>query len=103
MKTLLIFAAGAVLAGSAFGQGNNISAPVVQRRTLPPLSPAQSEGSLQRGVRLGNPAQLFSPFAPAKYGSGSDFVTPHNDAPLRPRNGHLTTEAPGLRLLSFSF
>ncbi len=103
MKTLIIFAAGAVLAGSALGQGNNISAPVVQRNALPPLSPAQSEGGLQRGVRVGNPLQMINPAAPVKYGSGRDFVTPKDEAPLRPSNGHGHTEAPGLRLFSFTF
>ena len=103
MKTLLIFATGAVLAGSALAQGNNISAPITQRRALPPLSPAQSEGSLQRGVRLGNVIQMINPIAPAKYGSGRDFVTPPDKEKILPRNGHTTPQAPGWRLLSFSF
>jgi len=105
MKTLIIFAAGAVLAGSALAQGDNVNvtAPVVQRRALPPLSPAQSEGGFQRGVRLGNPAQMINPIAPEKYGSGRDFVTPRDKETVSPRNGHITNQAPGLRFLSFSF
>ncbi len=100
----MIFAAGAVLAGSAFAQGdNNITAPVVQRQSLPPLSPAQSEGGIQRGVRLGNPAQMINPAAPGKYGSGRDFITPRDKETVVARNGHATPEAQGLRLFSFSF
>jgi hypothetical protein len=102
MKTLIIFAAGAVLAGSALAQGN-ITAPVVQRHALPPLSPAQSEGSLQRGVRLGNPAQMVNPLAPVEYGSGRDFVTPRDEAAARAHNGHVRPESAGLRLFSFTF
>ncbi len=103
MKTLIIFAAGTVLAGSAFAQGNSISAPVVQRHALPPLNPAQSEGAVQRGFRVGNPLQMINPLAPARYGSGTDFVTPPDKEKVRPRNGHTTPEAPALRLFSFSF
>jgi hypothetical protein len=102
MKTLIIFAAGAVLAGSVLAQGN-ITAPVVQRHTLPPLSPAQSEGGLQRGARIGNLFQMVNPSAPVQYGSGRDFVTPRDEATVRAHNGHMRPEAVGLRLFSFSF
>jgi hypothetical protein len=103
MKKLLIFAATACLAGSAFGQGR-ISAPVVHRRALPPVNPAaQSEGSLQRGVRLGNPVQMFNPVAPAEYGDGHEFVTPRGDDPgLRPRDTSRNFPI-ALRLFSVAF
>ena len=103
MKKLIIFAAGALLAGSSFAQQENLSAPVVQRRTVAPLPPAQSEGGLQRGVRLGNPAQMFNPFASARYGDGREFVTARDEAvEVRPRS-QARTQAAGLRLFSFSF
>jgi hypothetical protein len=101
MKMLTIFAVCTVLGGSAFAQGN-ISAPVVQRHALPPLSPAQSEGSLQRGVRLGSPLQMINPFAPAEYGSGRDFLAPRSE--VVGRQGRRSGPSPlGLRLISFSF
>ena len=104
MKTLIIFAAGALLAASALAQGDNISAPAVQRRTLPPPnSAAQSEGSLQRGARLGNPLQMFSPFAPARYGDGREFVTErYTDRALQPRDRSRPFPIV-LRLFSVSF
>lgn len=102
MKTLIIFATAAVIAGSALAQGN-LSAPIVQRRALPPLSPAQSEGSLQRGARIGNPLQMINPFAPAQYGSVTDFLTPADTSKVQPRKGHMRPEAVGFRLISFSF
>lgn len=101
MKKLLIFAAGAFLAGSALAQ-SKIAAPTVRREALPPVSPAsQSEGSLQRGVRLGNPLQMFNPFAPSRYGDGHEFVTPRNaNQGLRPRDN---PHSVGLRLFSIAF
>jgi len=102
MKTLIIFSAGALMAGSALAQGN-ISAPTVQRHALPPVSAAQSEGGLQRGVRLGNPAQMFNPFASSRYGDGREFVTPRDEyVEVRPRSQARTAPV-GLRLFSFSF
>lgn len=99
----MIFAACAVLAGPAFGQAANISAPTVQRRTLPPVSSTQTEGSLQRGARLGNVVQMFNPFASAGYGDGHEFVTTRNDEQgLRPRDKPRATPV-ALRLFSFSF
>ena len=104
MKTLTILAAiatSAVLTGSALAQGN-FSAPVTQRKALPPLSPEQSEGALQRGMRLGNPLQMISPFAPVEYGTGRDFLTPSNE--VAGRQGKRSGASPlGLRLISFSF
>jgi hypothetical protein len=101
MKSLIIFAACALFAGAAFAQGD-ISAPFVQRRALPPLSPSQSEGAFQRGVRLGSPLQMVSPFAPVEYGSGQDFLTTASDA--AGRQGKRNGPSPlGLRLISFSF
>jgi len=102
MKTLMIFAACAVLAGSALAQGD-ISAPTVQRRTLPPVSSAaQSEGSVQRGVRLGNVLQLLNPFAPVEYGSGQGFVTPREEEGARHRDRSGPSPV-GLRLFSIAF
>jgi len=103
MKKLFIFGAGLVLAGSAFAQGT-ISAPTVRRNALPPVNPpAQYEGSLQRGVRLGNPAQMFSPFAPAEYGEGREYVTPRGeDTGLRPRDRSRNFPI-ALRLFSVAF
>jgi len=102
MKKLIVFAAGALIAGSAFAQGN-ISAPVVPRRTLPPVSAPQAEGGLQRGVRVGNPVQMFNPFAPARYGEGREFVAPRDEyVEVRPRS-QARTAAVGLKLFSFSF
>jgi hypothetical protein len=102
MKKLIVFATGALIAGSAFAQGN-ISAPVVPRHALPPVSAPQSEGSLQRGVRLGNPAQMFNPFASARYGDGRDFVAPRDEnVEVRPRS-QARTAAVGLKLFSLSF
>jgi hypothetical protein len=103
MKKLILFAAAACLAGSAFGQGH-ISAPTVRRRALPPVNPAaQSEGSLQRGVRLGNPVEMFNPVAPAEYGDGREFVTARGDDPgLRPRDTSRNFPI-ALRLFSVAF
>jgi len=105
MKKLIIFAASAVLAGSAaLAQGNNISAPMVRRNALPPVNaPAQTEGGLQRGVRLGNPAQMFNPVAPGRYGDGREFVTARDqDQGLRPRDRSRSFPI-GLRLFSIAF
>ena len=103
MKKLVLFAIGALLAGTVLGQGR-INAPTVRREALPPVNaPAQSEGSLQRGVRLGNPAQMFNPFAPARYGEGREFVTVRGDEQsVHPRNG-TRTQPVGLRLFSIAF
>jgi len=107
MKKLVlfaIFATGAVLAGSAHAQGN-IAAPTVRRQALPPVNrAAQTEGGLQRGVRLGNPVQMFNPFAPAEYGDGREFVATHDEGPttLRPRD-RSRTHPMGLRLFSIAF
>jgi hypothetical protein len=104
MKTLLNFAAaGALLTTAALGQGR-ISAPIVHRQALPPVNAAaQSEGGLQRGVRLGNPVAMFSPFAPAEYGDGRDFVTERGQDPgIRPRDRSRNFPI-GLRLFTIAF
>lgn len=103
MKKLFIFAITGVLAGSALAQGN-ITAPTVRRNALPPVnSAAQSEGSLQRGVRLGNPLQMFNPFAAGVYGDGREFVTPRDTDPgLKPRDRSRNFPI-GLRLFSIAF
>jgi len=105
MKKILILAAFAVLASPAFAaQGNNITVPVVPRKTLPPASTAvRTEGALQRGVRIGNPVQMFNPFAPGGYGDGREFVTPRDEDPgLRPRDKSRAFPI-GLRLFSVAF
>jgi len=103
MKPLLILATATLLTAPAFAQGDNISAPTAPRRAYAPLAPSPTEGSLQRGVRVGNPLQMINPLAPAKYGDGSDFVTARDEDPgLRPRD----TSRPlpiGLRLFSITF
>ncbi len=38
------------------------------------VEPKTGEGSIQKGVRAGNVFQMVNPFAPAEYGSGSEFV-----------------------------
>ena len=108
MKALTVFAAAALVAGSALAQGTNVSAnitaPAVPRRSLPPQNPAQTEGALQRGIRLGNPAQMFNPFASQKYGTWQEFVTPReeHDIGQRPRDNS-RPQAVGLRLVTFTF
>ena len=107
MKPLILCAACAILASSAFAAGNdanNLTAPATPRRPLPPVNnAAQTEGSLQRGIRLGNPAQMFNPFASQRYGDGHEYVTERgNDIGLRPRDESRPYPV-GLRLLSFSF
>jgi hypothetical protein len=104
MKTLIAFTAVALLAGSALAAEGTISAPTVQRRPLPPANPAQTEGGIQRGFRLGNPAQMFNPFASQKFGDGREFVTPReeHDTGQRPQDNS-RQQAAGLRLFSFTF
>jgi len=104
MKTLITFATAAMLAGSSFAQGNNISAPVVHRRALPPVNPSQAEGGLQRGARLGNPLEMFSPFAPAEYGDGQEYVTPRDEnTGINPGHGANRPAPVGLRLFTVVF
>jgi hypothetical protein len=94
-----------MLAGSAFAQGNdNINAPVSTRHALPPVNAAaQTEGSLQRGVRLGNPAQMFNPFASQRYGDGREYVAERGyDGGLKPRDNSRPFPI-ALRLFSISF
>jgi hypothetical protein len=103
MKTLLFSTAtAALLVGSAFAQ-STISAPNVHRHTYAPATHFESEGALQRGVRVGNPVQMVNPAAPAEYGDGRDFVTDRDQDPgLRPND----TSRPfpiGLRLFSIRF
>jgi hypothetical protein len=102
MKKLIIFATCAALAGSALAQGDNFSAPTVQWRALPPVNAAQSEGSVQRGFRLGNPLQLLNPFAPVEYGSSQGFLTPREEEAGRRRDRSGPSPV-ALRLFSFAF
>jgi hypothetical protein len=104
MKTLVTFATAALLAGSALAQGNNISAPIVPRRALPPVNPAPAEGGLQRGARLGHPLEMFSPFAPVEYGDGQDYVTPRDEnTGINPGRGTNRPAPVGLRLFTITF
>ncbi len=76
---------------------------MVRRETLPPANPAaQSEGGIQRGFRLGNPLQMFNPFAPSIYGQGREFLTAH-DAGTALRHGRYRAYPMGLRLFSIAF
>jgi len=103
MKKLTVFAACAVLAGSALAQGNNISAPTVQRHALPPSNPADTEGAVQRGVRLGNPAQLINPVAPQRYGDGRQFVVAHDEALGVQPQERARANPVALKFFSFTF
>ena len=104
MKKLVIFAGIALLAGSALAQGD-IRTPVVRRQALPPVNrAAETEGGLQRGVRVGNPLQMLNPFAPAEYGDGTDFVTVRDEGPSTLRQHDRSRTHPvGLRLFSIAF
>jgi hypothetical protein len=105
MKTLTLFAATALLAGAALAQGNNVNlaAPTVQRHALPPSNPADTEGAVQRGVRLGNPAQLINPVAPQRYGDGRQFVVAHDEALGVQPQERARTNPVALKFFSFSF
>ncbi len=107
MKKLLISTSATLLmVGSIFAQSgqSSISAPRVRRETLPATNPAaQSEGSLQRSARVGSPLQLLNPFAPADYGSGTDFVADRDQpADLHPRDRSRTVPI-AIRLFSIAF
>ncbi len=50
------------------------------RKRIEPKEPKIDEGSrtggvIPRAVRSGNPLQLINPFAPAKYGNGTNMTT----------------------------
>lgn len=91
--------------GAASLQAQDFRAPATHRRSYAPINPSErTEGSLQRGVRLGNPAQMINPFAPAEYGSGQEFVQPrqYHEQALRPHDR--SREFPiGLRFFSIAF
>jgi hypothetical protein len=103
MKKLIVFAAAATLAVSAFAQSTNLNAPVVQRRTVAPVTPAATEGGLQRGARLGNPAQMLNPLASQKYGDGREFLTPRDEGIAQRPLDRSRPQSVGFRLFSFSF
>ena len=104
MKKLVIFAGIALLAGSALAQGD-IRTPVVRRQALPPVNrAAETEGGVQRGVRVGNPFQILNPFAPVEYGDGVDFVTIRDEGPSTLRQHDRSRTHPvGVRLFSIAF
>lgn len=105
MKTLLLtLAASLLLTGAALAQGS-ITRPLAHRRALPPAAPApQSEGALQRGVRVGNPLQMLNPLAPPEYGDGSDLVVTRDDAQDAELRIRLHPPKPiALRLFSIAF
>lgn len=62
-------------------------------QTAPPLRRENTEGSLARAVRGGNPLQLLNPRAPAVYGRAEDNVF------LDPDTGKWK----GFRLLTINF
>jgi hypothetical protein len=71
-------------------------------RPLPPIAPGVQrdgqvsvDGSLARAARSGQPLQMINPFAPAKFGDGSDMV---NRVPEDPEQ-----RPHGFRLLAFEF
>ena len=107
-KTLLIalVAAGAATVFSSSASAQDFVAPlhrIPQATTPPGAKRAVREGGLNRGVRMGNPAQMLNPFAPPEYGTGAEFVEyRENDPFLRPRSPE--REHPlALRLLAFEF
>jgi hypothetical protein len=104
MKKLVVFAAAGMLAVSALAQGNagNIYAPY-QPKPLPPATGAHAEGSIQRGVRMGNVLQLINPFAPKEYGSGEEFEVRHNIQQGQHTRARPATAPMAWRLFSFSF
>ena len=104
MKKLLTALVLAAAGAAAYGQ--DFSAPIrrVPQATTPPLiNRTTREGGLQRGMRMGNPAQMLNPLAPREYGTGAEFVEyRQNDPFLRPRDPG--REHPiALRLFSFEF
>jgi hypothetical protein len=105
MKTLVILAAGALVAGSAIAQGGNFTAPVVRHNALPPANTAaQTEGGLQRAVRVGSPIQAFNPLAPKEYGEGREFIVRRDDGNSLPQQRTQDRARPvALRLFSFAF
>lgn len=100
---LLAIAAGAGLSCPAMAQDFAARVPRAPAATAPGGAVAASEGAIQRGARLGNPAQMVNPAAPAEYGTGEEFVEYYEGDPfLRPRDG--SRERPvALRLLSIPF
>ena len=86
-KTIPILAALSVLAyataASAQSQEVIFVKPLVEpsaKKKLEQKEPKIDEGSrtggvVPRAIRSGNPLQLINPFAPAKYGNGSNMTT----------------------------
>jgi hypothetical protein len=100
----LLLAGAAAFSTTAFAQ--DFVAPLrhVPRVSRPPEAPRIiREGGFNRGVRMGNPAQMINPFAPRAYGTGAEFVEYRQDDPfLRPRSPE--REHPiALRLFAFEF
>jgi hypothetical protein len=84
-KTIPILAAIGVLActGVAFAQEVVFVKPLTEpsaKKKLEQKEPKIDEGSrtggvIPRAIRSGNPLQLINPFAPAKYGNGSNMTS----------------------------
>ena len=84
-KTIPILAALGVLAyaGAASAQEVVFVKPSIEpssKKKLEQTEPKIDEGSrtggvIPRAMRSGNPLQLINPFAPAKYGNGSNMTT----------------------------
>jgi hypothetical protein len=87
-KTIPILAALGVLActGAAYAQEVIFVKPLTEpsnKKKLEKAEPKIDEGSrtggvVPRAIRSGNPLQLINPFAPAKYGNGSNMTSSAN-------------------------
>jgi hypothetical protein len=81
MKTsLLVLCLIATAASSVFAE--TYRAPVTRprhkqqrERPAPPVSKADVDGVIPRGVRGGNFLQMFNPKAPAKYGTSQEAIS----------------------------
>jgi len=107
MKKTLLIVFLCTLAVPAFSQNFTARYGGRGQRPAPTVVEPRGEGSINRAIRKGNPAQLLNPLAPREFGSGESVVeyqapgdpTPDSDQrhnPQRPR-------PVGVRLLSFFF
>ena len=104
MKKLLLMLAASLFVTSA--QADNFTATQTQKRQVQPrkavIEQPHGRGAVQWALRLDNPAQAISPFAPAEYGDGSNFVEyyeeydPFQRTPPGKARGH------GIKLFSFA-
>jgi hypothetical protein len=103
MKTYLIvilLSAAAVTAANGQAKKQTFTAPVTRPKhhLRPPPAPISQkpevDGVIPRAVRGGNPLQMFSPWAPRKYGTSQEAVTYDPNDPYRWR---------GIKLFEFRF